>query len=100
MDAGLRRDLGVELTPWRAFARSELLAGFGRLVLMPARDARHVLEKLMKRLVGGVGHLGEGAQETVGARQLEQRFLAVLRCRGGDQHRSEERRVGEGGGAR
>jgi len=40
----------------------------------------------MKRLVGGVGHLCEGAQETVGARQLEQRFLAVLRCRRGDQH--------------
>ena len=72
------------LAPGRQLGRAErLFRGRDRVAFVAAGDALHLLEEVVQCLVGAVRHLGEGAQEAVGARQLEQRLLAVLRgCRG------------------
>src|SRR5947208_4438102 len=79
MDPGLRRD-----DIW--IGRKRLFLSRDRVAFVAAGDALHLLEEIVQGLVGGIRHLGEGAQEAVGPRQLEQRFLAILRRRRGDQN--------------
>src|SRR6202043_3880268 len=88
-DSGLARAEGSASYVKNLRRQSALLGlflglDFGRG--MTARDALHLVEQLMQRLIRRVGHLGEGAQEAIRARQLEQGFLAVLRRCRGDQH--------------
>ena len=43
-----------------------------------AGNPLHIVEQIVQGLVGDKGHFGKGPQKAVGARQLEQSFLAIL----------------------
>ena len=61
--------------------------GCGGALGAAAGDLLALRERIAQRLIGLAGHLDEGAQERIGARQLEQRLLLAAFGAAGDRDR-------------